>query len=132
MGVLEADQPPTSWPQVLHDWLRASSNRDAAGWRACLHDDARSVVMDGSVTAGADAIVENLAAFYAALDAHETVERWIHGSEDVFVWHGTVEPQTEFATPYCTVCTLRAGRIAELRFFADTTALTRAMAARAA
>lgn len=123
---LDGGPPPPHWPQVLHDWLAASVARDPAGWRACMADDARSIGVDAAVTTGAESITANLVAYYSVLDPDEIIERWIEGTPPgVFVWHGVIEPGTPHATPFCTICTLAGGKIAELRFFADGTNLAR-------
>ena len=125
MGALEGS-PPASWPKVLRDWTAASAARDPSGWRGCLADDARSIGVDGSVTAGAESITANLVAYYSVLNPDEIVDRWIESTSlDVFVWHGVIEPGTEHATPFCTVCTLAGDKIGELRFFTDGARLAR-------
>jgi ketosteroid isomerase-like protein len=125
-GSLTGEPPPASWPRVQHDWYNAALNRDVAGWRGCLSDDARSIGMDGKLTTGADAVVDAMRAYYENVRPIERIDAWIASADgDHFVWHGAIEPNTPNETKWCTVCTVRGGLIDELRFFGDQAVLAR-------
>ena len=124
-GALTGGPPPEGWPSVQHDWYRASLNRDAAAWRSCLTESARSIGVDGEIVTGADAVVDALRAYYEGINPDERIDAWITTADpDLFVWHGTIEPDTSHETKWCTVSTVKDGLIDEVRFFADKAALT--------
>lgn len=78
------------------------------------------------MTTGAEAVVAGLVRYYSVLNPTEVIHRWIEATTpDLFAWHGNIEPGSDHEASFCTVCTLRDGKIAELRFFSDPAPLER-------
>jgi ketosteroid isomerase-like protein len=113
--------------QIVMDMLQASDTGDFERFRALL-DPSCEWVNPVVSAEGADAIAANVAGFMGAFpDRRHDVALLIQAGEHIAVegdWVATHESGRQVRTPFAAIIRVAADRVAAVRLYADTAALT--------